>query len=162
LKLSSPPLSLQKDQYLLCYEAEEWSKEGKQVILCRIETSPEDLRGMNSAQGILTSRGGMTSHAAVVARGMGKCCVSAANNLIIDYKTRSLSINGKEIKEGDWLSLDGSTGYVYEGKIATQDADLDENFDELMSIAEKYARMDVRVFSFTNYNFSCIRIRKYT
>lgn len=99
---------------------------------------------MNSAQGILTSRGGMTSHAAVVARGMGKCCVSAANNLIIDYKTRSLSINGKEIKEGDWLSLDGSTGYVYEGKIATQDADLDENFDELMSIAEKYARMDVR------------------
>jgi pyruvate,orthophosphate dikinase len=125
-------------------EAEEWSKEGKQVILCRIETSPEDLRGMNSAQGILTSRGGMTSHAAVVARGMGKCCVSAANNLIIDYKTRSLSINGKEIKEGDWLSLDGSTGYVYEGKIATQDADLDENFDELMSIAEKYARMDVR------------------
>lgn len=125
-------------------EAEEWSKEGKQVILCRIETSPEDLRGMNSAQGILTSRGGMTSHAAVVARGMGKCCVSAANNLIIDYKTRSLSINGKEIKEGDWLSLDGSTGYVYEGKIATQDADLDENFDELMSITEKYARMDVR------------------
>lgn len=125
-------------------EAEEWSKEGKQVILCRIETSPEDLRGMKSAQGILTSRGGMTSHAAVVARGMGKCCVSAANNLIIDYKTRSLSINGKEIKEGDWLSLDGSTGYVYEGKIATQDADLDENFDELMSIAEKYARMDVR------------------
>ena len=125
-------------------EAEEWSKEGKKVILCRIETSPEDLRGMSSAQGILTSRGGMTSHAAVVARGMGKCCVSAANNLIIDYKSRTLSINGKELKEGDWLSLDGSTGNVYEGKIPTQDAELDENFDELMTIAEKYARMDVR------------------
>ncbi|MDD4724775.1 MAG: pyruvate, phosphate dikinase [Fermentimonas sp.] len=125
-------------------EAEEWNKEGKKVILCRIETSPEDLRGMSSAQGILTSRGGMTSHAAVVARGMGKCCVSAANNLIIDYKARSLSINGKILNEGDWLSLDGSTGNVYEGRIPTQDADLDDNFTELMSLAEKYARMDVR------------------
>ena len=125
-------------------EAEEWNKEGKKVILCRIETSPEDLRGMSSAQGILTSRGGMTSHAAVVARGMGKCCVSAANNLIIDYKARSLSINGKVLNEGDWLSLDGSTGNVYEGRIPTQDADLDDNFTELMSLAEKYARMDVR------------------
>ncbi|MDD2590510.1 MAG: pyruvate, phosphate dikinase [Fermentimonas sp.] len=125
-------------------EAEEWNKEGKKVILCRIETSPEDLRGMSSAQGILTSRGGMTSHAAVVARGMGKCCVSAANNLIIDYKARSLSINGKVLNEGDWLSLDGSTGNVYEGRIPTQDAELDDNFTELMSLAEKYARMDVR------------------
>lgn len=125
-------------------EAEEWDKEGKKVILCRIETSPEDLRGMSSAQGILTSRGGMTSHAAVVARGMGKCCVSAANNLIIDYKARSLSINGKVLNEGDWLSLDGSTGNVYEGRIPTQDAELDDNFTELMSLAEKYARMDVR------------------
>ena len=125
-------------------EAEEWNKEGKKVILCRIETSPEDLRGMSSAQGILTSRGGMTSHAAVVARGMGKCCVSAANNLIIDYKARSLSINGKVLNEGDWLSLDGSTGNVYEGRIPTQDAELDNNFTELMSLAEKYARMDVR------------------
>ena len=125
-------------------EAEEWDKEGKKVILCRIETSPEDLRGMSSAQGILTSRGGMTSHAAVVARGMGKCCVSAANNLIIDYKARSLSINGKVLNEGDWLSLDGSTGNVYEGRIPTQDAELDNNFTELMSLAEKYARMDVR------------------
>ena len=125
-------------------EAEEWNKEGKKVILCRIETSPEDLRGMSSAQGILTSRGGMTSHAAVVARGMGKCCVSAANNLIIDYKARSLSINGKILNEGDWLSLDGSTGNVYEGRIPTQDAELDDNFTELMSLAEKYARMDVR------------------
>lgn len=125
-------------------EAEQWHKEGRKVILCRIETSPEDLRGMASAQGILTARGGMTSHAAVVARGMGKCCVSAANNVIIDYKSRSMSINGRELKEGDWISLDGSTGYVYEGRIQTQDAELDADFAELMSLAEKYTRMDVR------------------
>ncbi|KUL15269.1 MAG: Pyruvate, phosphate dikinase, partial [Proteiniphilum sp. 51_7] len=125
-------------------EAEAWSKEGKKVILCRIETSPEDLRGMATAQGILTARGGMTSHAAVVARGMGKCCVSAANNLIIDYKSRSMRINGQEVKEGDWISLDGSTGNVYLGKINTQDAELDADFAELMDIAEKYTRMDVR------------------
>ena len=125
-------------------EAEEWSKEGKKVILCRIETSPEDLRGMATAQGILTARGGMTSHAAVVARGMGKCCVSAANNLIIDYKSRSMTINGQEVKEGEWISLDGSTGNVYIGKIETQDAELDADFAELMALADKYARMDVR------------------
>jgi len=124
-------------------EAEEWNKEGKDVILCRIETSPEDLRGMSSAKGILTSRGGMTSHAAVVARGMGKCCVSAANNLYIDYKTRKMTINGKVFNEGDWLSLNGSTGNVYEGQIPTQDAKLDEDFDELMQIAEKYSKMEV-------------------
>ncbi|MDD4631864.1 MAG: pyruvate, phosphate dikinase [Proteiniphilum sp.] len=125
-------------------EAEQWHKEGKKVILCRIETSPEDLRGMASSQGILTARGGMTSHAAVVARGMGKCCVSAANNVIIDYKSRAMNINGRELKEGDWISLDGSTGYVYEGRIQTQDAELDANFTELMALAEKYTRMDVR------------------
>jgi len=125
-------------------EAEEWSKEGKKVILCRIETSPEDLRGMATAQGILTARGGMTSHAAVVARGMGKCCVSAANNVIIDYKSRIMTINGQEVKEGDWISLDGSTGNVYTGKITTQDAELDADFAELMVLADKYARMDVR------------------
>ncbi|SFL24442.1 pyruvate phosphate dikinase [Porphyromonadaceae bacterium KH3CP3RA] len=125
-------------------EAEEWSKQGKQVILCRIETSPEDLRGMATAQGILTARGGMTSHAAVVARGMGKCCVSAANNVVINYKERTMTINGKELKEGDWISLNGSTGLVYEGRIETQDAELDADFNELMEIADKYARMDVR------------------
>ncbi|MFA6913062.1 MAG: putative PEP-binding protein, partial [Proteiniphilum sp.] len=118
--------------------------EGKKVILCRIETSPEDLRGMATAQGILTARGGMTSHAAVVARGMGKCCVSAANNLIIDYKSRTMTINGQEVKEGDWISLDGSTGNVYVGKINTQDAELDSDFAELMALADKYSRMDVR------------------
>ena len=125
-------------------EAEQWQKEGKDVILCRIETSPEDLRGMASARGILTARGGMTSHAAVVARGMGKCCVSAANNVVIDYKSRSMTINGKELKEGDWISLDGSTGHVYEGRIETQDAEIDADFVELMNLTEKYARMDVR------------------
>ncbi|RNC65761.1 pyruvate, phosphate dikinase [Proteiniphilum sp. X52] len=125
-------------------EAEEWSKQGKKVILCRIETSPEDLRGMATAQGILTARGGMTSHAAVVARGMGKCCVSAANHVVINYKERTMTIGGKELKEGDWISLNGSTGLVYEGRIETQDAELDGDFNELMEIADKYARMDVR------------------
>ena len=125
-------------------EAEEWYKDGKKVILCRIETSPEDLRGMSAAQGILTARGGMTSHAAVVARGMGKCCVSAANNLVIDYKARTMSVNGKKLNEGDWISLDGTTGKVYEGKIQTQDAELDDDFRALMAIADKYSRMDVR------------------
>ncbi|MDN5296824.1 MAG: pyruvate, orthophosphate dikinase [Bacteroidota bacterium] len=125
-------------------EAEEWASNGKKVILCRIETSPEDLRGMATAQGILTARGGMTSHAAVVARGMGKCCVSAANNMVIDYKTRTLTINGKEMKEGDWISIDGTTGYVYEGKIQTQDAELNDDFSALMELADKYARMEVR------------------
>jgi pyruvate,orthophosphate dikinase len=138
-------------------EAEEWSKEGKKVILCRIETSPEDLRGMATAQGILTARGGMTSHAAVVARGMGKCCVSAANNLIIDYKSRSMTINGQEVKEGEWISLDGSTGNVYIGKIETQDAELDADFAELMALADKYARMDVRTNADTPHDATVAR-----
>ncbi len=138
-------------------EAEEWSKEGKKVILCRIETSPEDLRGMATAQGILTARGGMTSHAAVVARGMGKCCVSAANNLIIDYKSRSMTINGQEVNEGDWISLDGSTGNVYVGKINTQDAELDADFAKLMALADKYARMDVRTNADTPHDATVAR-----
>ncbi|MDD2910408.1 MAG: pyruvate, phosphate dikinase [Petrimonas sp.] len=125
-------------------EAEEWAKEGKKVILCRIETSPEDLRGMATAQGILTARGGMTSHAAVVARGMGKCCVSAANGVVINYKERKMTINGKVFNEGDWISLNGTTGNVYEGKIQTQDAELGPDFLELMKIADKYTRMNVR------------------
>ncbi|MDR2815580.1 MAG: pyruvate, phosphate dikinase [Proteiniphilum sp.] len=138
-------------------EAEEWNKRGEKVILCRIETSPEDLRGMASAQGILTARGGMTSHAAVVARGMGKCCVSAANNLVISYKERTMTINGKVLKEGDWISLDGSTGYVYEGKIETQDAEPDADFNELMEIADKYARMDVRTNADTPHDAAVAR-----
>ena len=125
-------------------DAENWAKEGKKVILCRIETSPEDLRGMASAEGILTARGGMTSHAAVVARGMGKCCVSAANGAVINYKERTLTVHGQELKEGDWISLNGTTGNVYKGQIKTQDAELGGDFLELMKIADKYTRMKVR------------------
>ncbi len=125
-------------------DAEEWAARGEKVILCRIETSPEDLRGMATAQGILTARGGMTSHAAVVARGMGKCCVSAANGIVINYKEKTLTIKGETLKEGDWISLDGTTGNVYKGKVETQDAELGSDFAELMKIADKYTRMNVR------------------
>lgn len=138
-------------------EAEEWANNGKKVVLCRIETSPEDLRGMATAQGILTARGGMTSHAAVVARGMGKCCVSAANGVFISYKDRTMTINGKVLKEGDWISLNGTTGNVYEGKIATQDAELGEDFAELMAIADKYTRMAVRTNADTPRDASVAR-----
>ncbi len=125
-------------------DAEEWAAQGKKVILCRIETSPEDLRGMAVAQGIFTARGGMTSHAAVVARGMGKCCVSAANNTSINYKERTMTVKGQVFKEGDWISLNGSTGNVYEGNIPTQDAEFGSDFIELMQIADKYTKMNVR------------------
>ena len=125
-------------------DAEEWAEKRKKVILVRIETSPEDLRGMNVAQGILTARGGMTSHAAVVARGMGKCCVSGAGEIKIDYKTRTIEMSGKVYKEGDWISLNGSTGEVYEGQVNTVDADLSGDFAKVMELAEKYTKMDVR------------------
>ncbi|MGV8962712.1 MAG: pyruvate, phosphate dikinase [Candidatus Saccharimonadaceae bacterium] len=125
-------------------EAEEWASEGKNVILCRVETSPEDLRGMNVAKGILTTRGGMTSHAAVVARGMGKCCVSAANGTTIDYRARTMKINGVVLNEGDWISLNGTSGNIYKGKIATEDAELGEEFNELMRLADKYMKLKVR------------------
>jgi pyruvate,orthophosphate dikinase len=125
-------------------EATEWVAEGKKVVLVRIETSPEDLRGMTVAEGILTARGGMTSHAAVVARGMGKCCVSGAGTLQIDYKNRTMVVDGKSFKEGDFISLNGTTGEVYDGKIATIDPELSGYFGELMEIAEKYTRMSVR------------------
>jgi pyruvate, orthophosphate dikinase len=114
------------------------------TILTRIETSPEDLEGMNLANGILTARGGMTSHAAVVARGMGKCCISGAGALKIDYKNRSLTIDGKEYHEGDWISLNGSTGDIIEGKVATTDPELSGEFSKIMSLADKYATMKVR------------------
>jgi len=125
-------------------EAEAWAKEGKKVILARIETSPEDLRGMLVAQGIVTTRGGMTSHAAVVARGMGKCCVSGAGTLEIDYEKRTIKADGKTFKEGDWISLNGSTGEIYEGQIQTKASDLSGNFGELMKLCDKYTRLDVR------------------
>ncbi len=113
-------------------------------ILVRIETSPEDLEGMVIAQGILTARGGMTSHAAVVARGMGKCCVSGAGTLRIDYKTRTMETGGKVFSEGDWISLNGSTGEVYEGKVKTQEATLSKDFARIMELSDKYSRMYVR------------------
>ncbi|NLB92272.1 MAG: pyruvate, phosphate dikinase, partial [Bacteroidales bacterium] len=113
-------------------------------ILVRVETSPEDLEGMHIAKGILTARGGMTSHAAVVARGMGKCCVSGAGAVKINYRARVMNVDGKEIKEGDWISLDGSTGKVYEGKILTKDPEMSGDFAKIMDLAEKYTRMSVR------------------
>ena len=125
-------------------EAEEWVEKGKQVVLVRVETSPEDLRGMNVAKGILTARGGMTSHAAVVARGMGKCCVSGAGSLRIDYKARTMTVVGKVLKEGDWISLNGSTGEVYEGQIGTKNPDMSGDFGVLMDLSEKYTKMSVR------------------
>ena len=126
-------------------DAEKMLKEKNQrAILVRIETSPEDLKGMLDAAGILTARGGMTSHAAVVARGMGKCCVSGAGELQIDYKTRTIRVNGYEIKEGDWISLNGSTGEVYLGQVATQAADLSGDFGQLMELARKYSVLKVR------------------
>ncbi|MEI6089430.1 MAG: pyruvate, phosphate dikinase [bacterium] len=120
------------------------AKNYPESILVRIETSPEDLEGMNIAKGILTARGGMTSHAAVVARGMGKCCVSGAGTIQINYKERTLTMSGKTFKEGDWISLNGSTGEVYEGKIDTVDADMSGDFGLLMELADKYRTMDVR------------------
>ena len=114
------------------------------TILARIETSPEDLEGMNVANGILTARGGMTSHAAVVARGMGKCCVSGAGSIKIDYKARIMKTDGKTYKEGDWVSLNGSTGEVYDGKLATIDAEVGGDFAKIMELADKYSRMYVR------------------
>ncbi|MBR2931674.1 MAG: pyruvate, phosphate dikinase [Rikenellaceae bacterium] len=125
-------------------DAEKVAATGQKAILVRIETSPEDLKGMLDAAGILTQRGGMTSHAAVVARGMGKCCVSGAGELQIDYKARTIKIGEYTIKEGDWISLNGSTGEVYLGQVATKAADLSGDFGKLMELAGKYATMKVR------------------
>lgn len=116
----------------------------KDSILVRIETSPEDLEGMNVANGILTARGGMTSHAAVVARGMGKCCVSGAGAIKINYRERTMTIDGKVFNEGDWLSLNGSTGEVYEGMVETEKPEVSGNFAQLMELSDKYSRMHVR------------------
>ncbi len=120
------------------------AKKYKNTILTRIETSPEDLEGMNIAKGILTARGGMTSHAAVVARGMGKCCISGAGSLRINYKTRTMIVDGKKFNEGDWISLNGSTGNIIEGKVATIEPELSGEFAEIMELSEKYSSMKVR------------------
>jgi len=125
-------------------DADEWNSRGEKVILARIETSPEDLKGMNAAQGILTARGGMTSHAAVVARGMGKCCVSGCGALDINYSARTMKVGEKVIREGDFISIDGSTGDVMLGKVNTIDAKLSGNFGTIMKWAEEYKKLAVR------------------
>ncbi|MBT3229329.1 MAG: pyruvate, phosphate dikinase [Candidatus Marinimicrobia bacterium] len=127
----------------LVFHADEASKY-KNSILARIETSPEDLEGMNIANGILTARGGMTSHAAVVARGMGKCCVSGAGEIKINYKARTLTVQGDVFQEGDWVSLNGSTGEIFEDKIKTIDPEVSGDFGELMELTNKFTRMYVR------------------
>ncbi|NND08927.1 MAG: pyruvate, phosphate dikinase [Saprospiraceae bacterium] len=124
-------------------DAEEWTNADKKVILVRIETSPEDVQGMHVAQGILTSRGGMTSHAAVVARGMGKCCISGAGSLHINYQQRKMEVDGIEIKEGDWISLDGTSGIVYQGKIDTMISTMEDSFATLMDLSTKHSKMRV-------------------
>ena len=125
-------------------DAEAWHERRKHVVMVRIETSPEDLRGMHVAEGILTARGGMPSHAAVVARGMGKCCVSGAGEIKVDYKARTVEMGGKVYKEGDWISLNGSTGEVYDGQVPTVAPDLSGDFATIMNLAEKYTKVDVR------------------
>jgi pyruvate,orthophosphate dikinase len=138
-------------------EAEEWANRGEEVILVRIETSPEDLAGMNAANGILTARGGMTSHAAVVARGMGKCCVSGAGTVKINYKNRAMTVDGKTFNEGDWISLNGSTGQVLEGKIDTMEPELAGDFGKLMDLCDKYATMLVRTNADTPHDSTVAR-----
>lgn len=125
-------------------DAEAWHEDRKKVVLVRIETSPEDLRGMAVAQGILTMRGGMTSHAAVVARGMGKCCVSGAGEIKVDYHEKTVEMGGVLYHEGDWISLNGSTGDVYDGPVAVVDPELDGDFAAIMNIAAKYTKTLVR------------------
>ncbi len=125
-------------------DAEAWADKKKKVILVRIETSPEDLRGMLVAQGILTMRGGMTSHAAVVARGMGKCCVSGAGEIRVDYKAKTVEMGGKVYNEGDWISLNGSTGDVYDGQVPTAEPELGGDFGAIMNLADKYTKTLVR------------------
>ncbi len=125
-------------------DAKTWHEDGKKVLLVRIETSPEDLAGMAAAEGILTARGGMTSHAAVVARGMGKCCVSGVGALNIDYHKKTLEVDGVVYKEGDYLSLNGTTGQVYAGEVPTKAAELSNDFQELMALCDKYSKLQVR------------------
>ncbi|MFP4620651.1 MAG: pyruvate, phosphate dikinase [Bacteroidales bacterium] len=138
-------------------DAEEWGNEGKDVILARVETSPEDLKGMNLARGIMTARGGMTSHAAVVARGMGKCCVAGAGSVQINYRKKTMTVDGKTYNEGDWVSLNGSTGEIYEGKVPTHKPELSGNFARIMELSEKYTKMNVRTNADTPYDSKTAR-----
>ncbi len=125
-------------------DAKAWADRGEKVILVRLETSPEDIEGMMAAQGILTVRGGMTSHAAVVARGMGTCCVSGCTEIKMDEENKQFTLSGKTYQEGDWLSLDGSTGCIYDGVIATKDAEIAGEFGRIMSWADQYRVLKVR------------------
>ena len=125
-------------------EAKEWAARGEKVVLVRLETSPEDIEGMKAAQGILTVRGGMTSHAAVVARGMGKCCVSGCGEIKMDEENKQFELAGKTFHEGDWLSLDGSTGNIYDGAVPTVPASIGGEFGRVMGWADKYRRLEVR------------------
>ncbi len=140
----------------IVFFADEAKKFGTSILV-RIETSPEDLEGMNIARGILTARGGMTSHAAVVARGMGKCCVSGAGSLIINYKTRTMEAAGKVYNEGDWISLNGSTGEVFDGKVKTQEATISNDFAKIMELSDKYTRMSVRTNADTPHDAKIAR-----
>ena len=125
-------------------DAAKWAQDGHKVVMVRIETSPEDLAGMAVAEGILTARGGMTSHAAVVARGMGKCCVSGAGAINVNYKTRTVEVDGIVLKEGDFISLNGSNGQVYKGMVQTKAAEISGDFAKLMDLCKKYTRLQVR------------------
>ena len=138
-------------------DAAKWHADGKKVVMVRIETSPEDLAGMTVAEGILTARGGMTSHAAVVARGMGKCCVSGAGALNIDYKNKTVDVDGVTLKEGDYLSINGTTGEVYVGKVETQAAELSGDFADLMALADKYTKLQVRTNADTPHDAAIAR-----
>ena len=138
-------------------DAARWHEEGHQVIMVRIETSPEDLAGMSAAEGILTARGGMTSHAAVVARGMGKCCVSGAGAININYKERTLEIDGVLLHEGDYISLNGSTGEVYLGQVTTQPAKVTGDLADLMELCNKYTKLVVRTNADTPHDAQVAR-----
>lgn len=138
-------------------DAAKWHDDGKRVIMVRIETSPEDLAGMAAAEGIVTARGGMTSHAAVVARGMGKCCVSGAGALNIDYKARTVEIDGVMLKEGDYLSINGSTGEIYLGEVKTKPAEVTGDFASLMDLCNKYTKLVVRTNADTPHDAAVAR-----
>ena len=138
-------------------DAKVWHDDGHKVVMVRIETSPEDLAGMSAAEGILTARGGMTSHAAVVARGMGKCCVSGAGAINVDYKARTVEIEGTVLKEGDYISLNGSTGEVYAGEVKTRPAEVTGDFAALMKLCDKYTKLVVRTNADTPHDAEVAR-----
>ena len=138
-------------------DAVKWHEAGHQVVMVRMETSPEDLAGMSAAEGILTARGGMTSHAAVVARGMGKCCVSGAGAINVNYKERTVEIDGTVLHEGDYISINGSTGEIYQGEVETRPAEVTGDFAELMKLCDKYTKLVVRTNADTPHDAEVAR-----